>query len=134
MAEAYKDLKKGGEQFRTYKKFYIGGQKKKLPLVNNSIEANELYLNIKRKNKNAMIKSLKKSPKTDSASQRQMKAFQNRASVNLYESALKRDKDLLIKHDTGARKITGFRFLPTKSEKKEALWQVIKGKLKDKGA
>ena len=114
--------------------FTLVDKKKKLPLVNNSIEANELYLNIKRKNKNAMIKSLKKSPKTDSASQRQMKAFQNRVAVNLYEDALKRDKNLLIKHDTGARKITGFRFLPTKTQKKEALWQLIKGKLKDKGA
>ena len=130
----YKDLKKGGEQFRTYRKFYIRGQKRKLPLVNNSIEANELYLNIARKNQNAMKGQLLKSPKTDTASQRSMKAFQNRVTVDSFDSALKRDRKLIEEHDVGARKIRGFRFFPTKNQKKEALWDLIKGKLKSKGA
>jgi len=133
MAEEYKNLKKGGEHFRSYREYNIGGVMRKLPLVNNSIRANELFLTSQRRNQNAMIRKLKKSPKTDTMSQRTMKAFQNRVTQNLHSESFKRDKKMLIEHDVGAEKMPAFMSMPTPKEEKDALWKLIKGRLKSKG-
>tara|TARA_X000001388_G_scaffold77196_1_gene76943 strand:+ start:558 stop:956 length:399 start_codon:yes stop_codon:yes gene_type:complete len=130
----YKKLKKGGEHFRTYKKYNVKGNKQNLPLVNASIPANERLLDSEERNLKALNKKMKFSPRTDSRKVRTIKAHQNQVYLDSHRAAYKRDKELLTKHDTGAYKFRTFMTMPSPKKQKEALWKLIKGKIKTPGA
>ena len=73
----YNKLKKGGEHFRTYKKYDVLGRKQNLPLVNASLPANKRLLDSEERNVAEINKKMKFSPRTDSVKIRMIKAHKN---------------------------------------------------------
>ena len=130
----YNKLKKGGEHFRTYKKYDVLGRKQNLPLVNASLPANKRLLDSEERNVAEINKKMMFSPRTDSVKIRMIKAHKNQVTLDSHRAAYKRDKELLIKHDTGAYKFRTFMTMPTARSQKESLWKLIKGRIKSPGA